>query len=339
MKIALLTTGGDAPGMNPAIRAVVRRAASLGHGVLGVESGFHGLAAGRFREMDAPAVSGIVKSGGTVLGTARCPEFHEEAYRRRCYRRLAERDLAALVVIGGNGSRGACLEIARESGLAVAFIPASIDNDVPGTEETIGFDTAVNTALEAIDRIRDTATSHQRVFLVEVMGRENGFIALAAGLADGAEVILTPEAPLSVAEVVAILAAGVRRGKKSMIVVVAEGAVPLAELAAGIGRGYPGQVRCSTLGYIQRGGVPTARSRYLAHLFGAAAVEALDAGRRAVAVGLDGGRVSLGDLLGPPPPPRCLDHRLLDLAHQLGGAVGARPDRRRSGKSGPARGD
>lgn len=317
MRIALLTTGGDAPGMNPAIRAVVRRALAFGDEVWGVESGFHGLRGNCFLPLDRRSVSAIVNRGGTMLKTLRCPAFREPGYRRECYANLARREIEALVIIGGNGSQAAARDIVAENGLAVACIPASIDNDVPGTEETIGFDTAVNTALQAVDRIRDTATSHERVFLVEVMGRESGFIALAVGLADGAEVILVPEVPTDIGRVVETLRQGMAQGKKSMIVVVAEGAADTGSLAREIAARYPGEVRFSVLGYIQRGGAPSARSRYLALLFGARAVEALHEGSRAVMVGLENSRVVVRDLAGALPE-RKLDAGQLQLAHLLG---------------------
>ncbi|HNQ35039.1 MAG TPA: ATP-dependent 6-phosphofructokinase [bacterium] len=295
-RIGLLTTGGDAPGMNPAIRAVVRRALAFGWEVVGIERGFQGLYEKDFREMGHGSVSGIINLGGTVLKTIRCPGFRKADFRRACYRNLEQRGIGSLVVIGGDGSLAASQTLVAEWKHPLAFIPASIDNDISGTTETIGFDTAVNTALEAIDRIRDTATSHERIFLVEVMGREKGFLALEVGLAAGAEAILVPEVPFDLEAIRELLLADRAKGKRSMIMVVAEGAVEVAQLAPRIAEFYPGEVRYSVLGYIQRGGAPSARSRCLALRFGARAVEALAEGRQAVCVGLEKEKVVVVDL-------------------------------------------
>jgi len=316
MKLAVLTTGGDAPGMNAAIRAVVRRSLAFGWETFGCERGYQGLFEDDFRPMDHGSVSGIINHGGTVLKTLRCPDFKEPDFRRQCYKNLEKRGIENLVVIGGDGSLAGARCICRETVLSLAFIPASIDNDIAGTEETVGFDTAVNTALDAIDKIRDTATSHERVFLVEVMGREKGFLALAVGLAAGAEVTLVPEVPFRVEEVVADLNEGREKGKRSMIVVVAEGAAEVPVLANQIEKGYKGEVRYSILGYVQRGGVPTARSRNLAFLFGARAVEALKEGNKAVFVGIEANRVVTRNLLELPEK-KALDLEILNLAHLL----------------------
>ena len=220
------------------------------------------------------------------------------------------------MVIGGDGSLAGARCICEETSLSLAFLPASIDNDIPGTEETIGFDTAVNTALDAIDKIRDTATSHERIILIEVMGREKGFLALAVGLAAGAEVTLVPEVPFTLDQIVADLNEGRSKGKKSMIVVVAEGAADVAELAASIGKAYQGEVRYSILGYVQRGGVPTARSRKLAFLFGAQAVEALEKGEKRIFVGIEANKIVTRDLFKLPAH-KTLDMEMLNLAHLL----------------------
>ena len=316
MRIAVLTTGGDAPGMNPAIRAVVRRSLALGWEVWGVERGFQGLADDDLRPMEHDSVSGIINQGGTVLKTIRCPGFKEPEFRQKCYQNLSQRGIEGLVVIGGDGSLAAGRLIVTESPISLAFIPASIDNDIPGTDETIGFDTAVNTALEAIDKIRDTATSHERVFLVEVMGREKGFLALAVGLAAGAEITLIPEIPSTTEKVTNILLEGQKKGKRSMIVVVTEGAAEVTDLAKEIGARYPGEVRYSILGYIQRGGAPSARSRYLAFLFGSRAVEALAEGQKAVFVGLEAEKVVTRNLLEVFQK-KTVDQNVFRLAHLL----------------------
>jgi len=297
MRIAVLTTGGDAPGMNAAIRAVVRRALSLDWEVWGIERGFQGMFEDDFHRMDHGSVSGIVNHGGTILKTLRCPGFRQEEFRRECYRKLEQRQIEGLVVIGGDGSLSACRTISLETKMPISFVPASIDNDIAGTDETIGFDTAVNTALDAIDKIRDTATSHERVFLVEVMGREGGFLALAVGIAAGAEIILVPEIPFKTEEVIAQFLEGRKKGKRSMIAVIAEGAAEVSTLAGEIQAGYPGEVRYSVLGYVQRGGAPSARSRHLAFIFGARAVEALSEGKGAFFIGLEDNKVVTRNLL------------------------------------------
>lgn len=316
MKIAVLTTGGDAPGMNAAIRAVVRRALSLGLEVWGIERGFQGMFEDDFHLMDHGSVSGIINHGGTILKTLRCPGFREEEFRRECYRRLKQRQTEGLVVIGGDGSMAACRSIALETTIPLSFVPASIDNDIPGTDETIGFDTAINTALDAIDKIRDTATSHERIFLVEVMGREKGFLALAVGLAAGAEIILVPEIPFRTEEVLAQFLEGRGKGKRSMIAVVAEGAAEVSTLAKKVQAGYPGEVRYSILGYVQRGGAPSARSRLLAFLFGARAVEVLAEKKGVIFVGLEANKVITRNLLDIYETKR-LDQEIFRLAHIL----------------------
>lgn len=316
MRIAVLTTGGDAPGMNAGIRAIVRRALSLDWEVWGIERGFQGMFEDDFHRMDHGSVSGIINHGGTVLKTLRCPGFREEAFRRKCYQNLRNRKVEGLVIIGGDGSLAAGRTISSETDMPLSFVPASIDNDIAGTEETIGFDTAVNTALDAIDKIRDTATSHERVFLVEVMGREKGFLALAVGLAAGAEIILVPEVPFRVEEVLADFLKGREKGKRSMIAIVAEGAAEVAALAKEVAAGYPGEVRYSVLGYVQRGGAPSARSRHLAFLFGARAVEALAEGNKAVFVGLEANKVVTRNLLDVSEKKE-LDREVFNLAHVL----------------------
>ncbi|MBU2495421.1 MAG: 6-phosphofructokinase [Candidatus Omnitrophica bacterium] len=316
MRIAILTTGGDAPGMNAAIRAVVRRALSFDWEVWGIERGFQGMFEDDFHRMEHGAVSGIINHGGTILKTLRCPGFREEEFRRECYRKLKQRQIEGLVVIGGDGSLSAGRAISLETGIPISFVPASIDNDIAGTDETIGFDTAINTALDAIDKIRDTATSHERVFLIEVMGREKGFLALAVGLAAGAEIILVPEIPFRTEEVLAQFLEGRKKGKRSMIAVVAEGAAEVSTLAKEIQAGYPGEVRYSILGYVQRGGAPSARSRRLAFLFGARAVEALAEGKGAVFVGLEANKVVARNLLDTCEKKE-LDQESFRLAHIL----------------------
>ncbi|MFP4466135.1 MAG: ATP-dependent 6-phosphofructokinase [Candidatus Goldiibacteriota bacterium] len=276
-KIAVMTTGGDAPGMNAAIRAAVRTAVKNGMEVVGVEEGFKGLVRGIFRPMDSKSVSNIINKGGTILKTLRCPEFKLESVRKKAYANIMEHGVEGIVVIGGDGSKMGAWTITKELKVPTFFIPASIDNDVYGTDLTIGFDTAVNVALEAIDKIRDTASSHERIFIVEIMGREHGFLSLEVGLTGGAEVILLPEFKKdhSVKEICGYLKEGINKGKTSSIIVMAEGAGSAADLAKKMKKFISMEIRYSVLGYIQRGGNPTAESRRLGLLYGYEAAAAL----------------------------------------------------------------
>ena len=273
-RIAVMTTGGDAPGMNAAIRAVVRTAIHNKLEVYGIEDGYRGLVDNKLDKLTSRSVSGIINRGGTILHTLRSKEFHKKNIRKIAYKNLKDKEIDGLIVIGGDGSRRGAYTITKETGIPSVFIPASIDNDVYGTDYTIGFDSAVNVALEAIDRIRDTAASHERVFIVEVMGREHGFLTLEVGLAGGAEIILLPEfkKDLKISSIYKLLKEGIKRGKDSSIIVMAEGAGSSADLAKKL-RKYTGlKVRYTVLGYIQRGGSPTAMSRKLALSFGYKAV-------------------------------------------------------------------
>ncbi|HOC67929.1 MAG TPA: 6-phosphofructokinase [Candidatus Hydrogenedentes bacterium] len=277
-RIAVLTSGGDAPGMNPALRAVVRTAVAHGLEIFGIQRGYQGLIDGELSPMDARSVSGIIHHGGTILRTARCPDFKHAEGRARAADRLRRLEIEGLVVIGGDGSYRGAYELWRDHGTACVGIPGTIDNDIGGTEYTIGFDTALNTAVEAIDRLRDTAASHDRIFFVEVMGRHSGFIAMYSGLAGGAEGILVPETKTEISVLVAALREASARGKKSMIVIVAEGddagnAFDIARQVADSSEFK--DVRVSVLGHLQRGGTPTAFDRVLAARMGVAAVEAL----------------------------------------------------------------
>jgi len=284
--IGVITPGGDAPGMNCAIRAVVRTAIFYGLKVYGIERGWQGLLEGKIRDLELQSVGGIINRGGTILHTHRCPEFKQKAARKKAIETLKAFNIEGLVVIGGDGSLRASYELYREFGLAIINVPASIDNDIYGTDYSIGFDTAVNTALEAIDKIRDTATSHERVFVIEVMGRNNGFIALDVGLTAGAEAIIIPEVPYDLEAIARKLEYGRHRGKSSFIVVVAEGAAKAEEVAAYLRKRTDLDVRVSVLGHIQRGGSPTALSREAACKLGARAVELLVKGKKALMVGL-----------------------------------------------------
>jgi 6-phosphofructokinase 1 len=284
--IGIITPGGDAPGMNSAIRAVVRTAIYNGLKVFGIERGWSGLIDGQITSMELQTVGGIINRGGTILHTHRCPEFREKPMRKKAYDKLQAFAIDGLIVIGGDGSLNASYALYKEFNLPIINIPASIDNDIYGTDYSIGFDTAVNTAMEAIDKIRDTATSHERVFVIEVMGRNNGFIALDVGLVAGAEAILIPEIPFNIDAVAQKLKYGQQRGKSSFIVVLAEGAGKGEDIAKLLRKKTAMDVRVSILGHIQRGGSPTSLSREVACKLGARAVYLLKEGKKALMVGM-----------------------------------------------------
>jgi 6-phosphofructokinase 1 len=274
-RIGLVTSGGDAPGMNAAIRAVTRVAISQGLEVLGFEKGWEGLLTNTFRRLTRRNVGGILHLGGTILRTSRSPEFRKREGVRKAAETLALNNIDGLVVVGGDGSMHGALELSEETDALIVGVPATIDNDVFGTDETIGFDSAVNTAIIEIDKIRDTASSHDRVFIVEVMGRMRGFLALTIGLTVGAEIILVPEVQYSLDQIVRTLEENASKGKKSGIIVAAEGIGDTHKLMREIEKEAGIEVRLSVTGYAQRGGNPTARSRLLANLFGNKAVELL----------------------------------------------------------------
>ncbi|MGB9641660.1 MAG: ATP-dependent 6-phosphofructokinase [Candidatus Ratteibacteria bacterium] len=296
-KIGVLTSGGDAPGMNCAIRAVVRTAIGAGLVVAGIRRGFRGLFEDDIIELNARSVSGIINRGGTILRTIRFPELKERDVQAVCFENLKKRKIDGLVVIGGDGSSRGASALYQNFGFPVCVIPASIDNDVYGTDETVGFDTAVNTAIEAIDKIRDTATSHERIFVVEVMGREHGFLALDVAIASGAEIVMIPEKPITIRKVVEILEVDRIKGKVSFLVVVAEGAGRAHEVAKEITQLMPeAEARYSVLGYIQRGGTPTYQTRCLATMFGNAAIKGLVDGLTHFMVGIHGTEIVRVDL-------------------------------------------
>ncbi|HKI56031.1 MAG TPA: 6-phosphofructokinase [Trueperaceae bacterium] len=287
--IGILTSGGDAPGMNAAIRAVVRTAVYEGLRISAVYRGYQGLIEGDIVEMGARSVANIIQRGGTVLRTARSKAFMEPEGRATAAARLRERDIDGLVVIGGDGSFRGAYRLFEEHAFPVVGIPATIDNDIYGTDVSIGFNTAINVALEAVDRLRDTAASHDRLFLVEVMGRYSGHIALHVGVAGGAEAILLPEVQLGADEVADMIVAAQKRGKTSSIVVVAEGAYEggAMNLQARIRERCGYEVRTVILGHTQRGGSPSTRDRVLASRMGFHAVRSLVEGRGGVMVGVD----------------------------------------------------
>jgi len=288
--IAVLCSGGDAPGMNAALRAVVRYGISENIRVYGVTKGYAGLLKGQWEEMDRKSVANIILRGGTVLKTDRCPEFHKKTARAQAMKLMNEAGIDGLVVIGGDGSFRGAHALWKEFRLPVVGIPGTIDNDIAGTEATLGFDTAVNNALDAIDKIRDTAGAHERIFLVEVMGRNSGYIALDVGIGGGAEAILLPEKKLSTKDVADRIHRGMERGKMSSIVVMAEGQVSggSMKMAEELKKKHGISAKVCILGHIQRGGSPTARDRRLGSIMGARAVEALLAGYSDVMVGVQG---------------------------------------------------
>src|SRR5687768_8925178 len=287
-KIAVLTSGGDAPGMNAAVRAVTRGALAHGWEVYGVRNGFAGLVSSSLEPLSARDVGGIVQHGGTVLGSARSPEFKAAPGRAKALKNLASLGIEALVVIGGNGSQTGSGALDNE-GFPVVGVASTIDNDLYGTDISIGADTAVNITLEAIDRLRTTASSHQRAFAVETMGRDCGYIALMAGIAGGAEVIALPEQEITPAQVAERLRAAYERGKTHALAVIAEGARcgvrELVQYYESQGKSIGFDLRVTRLGHVVRGGTPTAADRVLATRLGASAVEALARGEHGVLVG------------------------------------------------------
>ncbi len=287
-RIGVLTSGGDSPGMNAAIRAVVRAAIGRGSEVVGFYHGYEGLIGNESVVLESKSVGGIISRGGTMLRTARSKEFMTEEGRDRAVATLSKEGVEGLVVIGGDGSLTGALKLFEEFGFPVMGVPGSIDNDISGTDYSIGFDTAVNAALEAIDRVRDTAYSHERIFVIEVMGRRNGFIALEAGLAGGAEAILIPEVPYSLVETCQEMKSAATRGKKSSIIVVAEGAARAMDIKEFIEKNTGFEARQMVLGHMQRGGSPTAFDRVLALRLGALAANRLISGFSAEMVGVDG---------------------------------------------------
>ena len=263
-RIGVLTSGGDAPGMNAAVRSVVRSAIHNGLEVVGIFNGFTGLLNGELRKMNHRSVSNIISRGGTILKTTRCEEFRTKEGQRKAVEVIKKNNIDALVLIGGNGTYHGGMALEKTWNIPCVGIPGTIDNDINGTESTIGADTAVNTALDAIDKIRDTATSMERIFVVEVMGRDSGFIALQVALSGGAEDVLVPERKFNLQEMCEDIVEGNTRGKVSWIIIVAEGAAKAAEVARQITATTSLETRVVVLGHIQRGGTPTAKDRILA---------------------------------------------------------------------------
>ncbi len=319
-RVGVLTSGGDAPGMNAAIRSTVRAGIAQGWEVFGIQHGFAGLIAGHVIPLGARDVSGIIQQGGTMLGSARSLEFKTSQGRLQALRVLSQHGVDALVVIGGNGSQQGAHAL-HEAGFPVVGVASTIDNDLYGSEITIGVDTALNIALEAIDRLKTTASSHQRAFLVEVMGRDCGYLALMAAIAGGAESVVIPEVETDPDAVAAELRAAYQRGKSHAIVVVAEGdqynAAALARHFAAHEDQLGFQLRVTTLGHVQRGGAPTAFDRLLATRLAAAAVEHLAAGDAGVLIGQLRGQLVGTALETVVTNTKTLDPSLLKLAQVL----------------------
>jgi len=319
-RIAVLTSGGDAPGMNAAIRAVVRTGIDKGWEVYGVRHGYAGLISGNIQLMTARDVGGIIQQGGTILGSARCPEFKTEEGRLQAIRSMNAIGIEALVVIGGNGSQTGAYELSRMD-FPVVGVASTIDNDLVGSEMTIGVDTALNIALEAIDRLKVTASSHQRAFMVEVMGRDCGYLALMAGIAGGAEVIVIPEIETTPEEVASEILRAYERGKSHALAVVAEGAKYNAEAMVKYFEEHRErlgfQIRATTLGHVQRGGAPGAFDRILATRLSAAATRFIEQGNHGCLMGLMKGEIKATPYAEVVGVTKQVDLGLLDLSRSL----------------------
>lgn len=292
--IGLLTSGGDAPGMNAAVRAVTRAAIYNGLRVKAIFHGFKGLITGEIIEFKTQNVSNIIQQGGTILKTARCEEFKTVEGRKLAYDNLVKEEIDALVVVGGDGSLTGARIFAAEYNYPIVGLPGTIDNDIFGTDSTIGYDTALNTIIDAVDKIRDTASSHERLFFIEVMGRDAGFLALNGALASGAEAAIIPEIATEVDQLEDLIKNGFRKSKNSSIVLVAESEITGGAMhyADRVKREYPEyDVRVVILGHVQRGGSPTAYDRILASRLGEAAIEALIDGQRNILLGIDDDKV------------------------------------------------
>lgn len=315
-KIAVLTSGGDAPGMNAAIRAITRMALDRGLEVMGVQRGYNGLINGELFPMDRHSVSDIIHRGGTILRTARCDEFKTEEGRKKAANVLKVYGIDGLVVIGGDGSfTGA--RLLSQLGVSTVGIPGTIDNDLSYTDYTLGFDTALNTVLDAINKLRDTSTSHERVSIVEVMGRHCGDIALFAGIAGGAESIIVPEMTFDQDELCKTILSGKLKGKMHNLIILAEGVGGAEDLAKHVEEITGIETRATILGHIQRGGSPSAFDRVLASRMGAKAVEVLLEGKSSRVIGIRGGQIIDDDINEALAMPRKFDEKLYEIATAL----------------------
>ncbi|PKR84288.1 6-phosphofructokinase [Heyndrickxia camelliae] len=315
-RIGVLTSGGDAPGMNAAIRAVVRKGIYHDLEVMGIYNGYSGLINGKIEKLELGSVGDIIHRGGTMLHSARCEEFKTKEGQQKGIEQLKKHGIEGLVVIGGDGSYQGAKALTVQ-GFPCVGVPGTIDNDIPGTEFTIGFDTALNTVLDAIDKIRDTASSHERTFIIEVMGRDAGDIALWSGLAGGAETILIPEENYDMKDIVERLRKGNERGKKHSIIIVAEGVTSGNKFAEELKDAFNIETRVSVLGHIQRGGSPTASDRVLASRLGARAVELLMEGKGGRAVGIEKNDIVDYDIIEALSRKHKLDFDMYKLSKEL----------------------
>lgn len=318
--IGILTSGGDAPGMNAAIRAVTRSAIYNGLKVKGIYRGYKGLITGEIKEFKTENVSNIIQLGGTILKTARCQEFKIPEGRQIAYETMQKEGIDALIVIGGDGSLTGARLLAQEYDVPCIGLPGTIDNDLFGTDTTIGYDTALNTILDAVDKIRDTATSHERLFFVEVMGRDAGFLALNGAIASGAEAAIIPEFNTEVDQLEEFINNGFRKSKNSSIVLVAEseitgGAMHYAERVKNEFPQY--DVRVSILGHLQRGGRPTAHDRIIASRMGVASIEALMEGQRNVMIGIENDQIVYVPFTKAIKNDKPIDRELVNVLHEL----------------------
>lgn len=318
--IGILTSGGDAPGMNAAIRAVTRSAIYNGLAVKGIFRGYKGLITGEIQEFKTQNVSNIIQQGGTILKTARCQEFKTPEGRKIAYETMQREGIDALIVIGGDGSLTGARLLAQEFDVPCIGLPGTIDNDLYGTDTTIGYDTALNTILDAVDKIRDTATSHERLFFVEVMGRDAGFLALNGAIAAGAEAAIIPEFNTEVDQLEEFIKNGFRKSKSSSIVLVAEseitgGAMHYAER---VKNEYPQyDVRVTILGHLQRGGKPTAHDRIIASRMGVASIQALMEGQRNVMIGIENDEIVYVPFTKTIKNDKPIDRELVNVLHEL----------------------
>ena len=317
--VGVLTSGGDAPGMNAAIRSVTRSGICNGFKIKGIYRGYYGLINDEIKSFTTEDVSNIIQTGGTILRTARCKEFHTPEGRLKAYQNLRKEGIDALVVIGGNGSLTGAMALAEEYDFPCIGLPGTIDNDLYGTDSTIGYDTTLNTITDCVDKIRDTATSHERIFFVEVMGRDAGFLAQNSAIAAGAEAAIIPEDLMESDQLIKFMERGIRKSKKSCIVIVSEspkcGAIYYADR---VKQEYPDyDVRVSILGHLQRGGSPSARDRILASRVGVGAIEALVKGQRNVMVGVRNNEVVYVPFIEAVGKQKPLDKQLIKVLDEL----------------------
>ncbi len=318
-KIGIYTSGGDAPGMNAALRAIVRVATHYNKDVIGIYSGYAGMIEDKFTPLYPRTMANILQRGGTILKSGRCPQFMKPDGRKKAYENLVKHGIDGLICVGGNGSLAGAHLLYEEHGVPYIAIPGTIDNDIFGSDSTIGFDTALNTALGAVDKLRDTAASHDRLFIVEVMGRDSGFIALDVGIAGGAEEVFVPEIPMQVDFAIEKIKKGMEKGKLSSILITAEGQKPgrAYDLAEAIRKKTGFDAKVCILGHVQRGGTPTAADRILASRLGAAAVEYLINGYTDLMIGIQKNEITPVTANLALSKSKSIDKSLIDLARVL----------------------